>query len=229
MSPTTDTKAVSAMQKEIEAQPDERAAFDVEESNVTPEEQHQYDTVVCKAMEILYDDNRIQMVLEKLKGGAQNISKEIGHTAAMVLTSLEQTVAQDDQEISEEILFNAGGEIVSQLVDIAVAAGIVSKEQEQDVAEAAFYEGLRLYGQNMGRDGRLGDDKAAAAREQMRQAGIEQDATQATGIRQGGPDARPGGTTAPPVAEQTAPAGPQAGPPPGAAPGPGIVNQAMGA
>jgi hypothetical protein len=218
MSPTPDTKAAAAKTKEIEAQPDERAAFDSEESNVTPEEQHQYDTVVYKAMEMLYSDERMPALLEKLKAGAKNISKEIGHTAAMVLTSLEQTVAQNDQEIPEEILFNAGGEIVSQIVDIAVAAKIVSPEQEQDVAEAAFYEGLRIYGQNMGRDGKITDERALAAKEQMRQAGIEQDSS---GVPGHGPEAAP-------APEQSAAASAAPGAPP-APPVPGIVNQVAGA
>jgi hypothetical protein len=219
MSPTPAQPGAATTAKDIEALPDQRAAFDGEEPNVTPEEQHQYDTVVYKAMEMLYSDDNIPIIMEKLKGGAKNISAEIGHSAAMVLTSIEQTVAQNDQQIPEDNLFNAGQEIVSQIVDIAVAAKVVSEEQSQDVAEAAFYEGLRIYGQNMGRDGKLGEDKSAEARDLMRQAGIEQDPTKIPGKQPAaGGEPQQGQPPGPPGPPQAQPATPPVG----------IINQAAG-
>jgi antitoxin component of RelBE/YafQ-DinJ toxin-antitoxin module len=221
-----ENKNVAAQAKQIESSPDERAAFDGEEPNVTPEEQQQYDTIVYKAMEMLYSDDRIVPMLEKLKAGANNISKEIGHTAAMVMTSLVQTVAQSDQEIPEEILYNAGQEVVSQIVDIATAAGIVSEEQSQDVAEAALYEGLRIWGQNMGRDGQITDARAIEAKQSLTQAGIEQDISKIPGRGQAEQPPPAGPSGQPP----TQPGPPQAGPPQARPPQMGgIVNQAAGA
>lgn len=206
--------------KEIESLDDPRAAFDGEEPNVTPEEQQLYDAVVYKAMQFMYAEDMIVPLLEKLKGGAQNISKEIGHTAAMIMTSIVQTFDDDGQEIEGEILFNAGGEVVSQLVDIAVAGKIVAPEQEQDVAEAALYEGLRIWGQNMGRDGKITDEMAMDAKEQLRRADIQQGAL--PGREYGAPEAQPAAGAALEKA-----AGPQPAPTP--MPQQGIVNQAAGA
>lgn len=193
--------------------------MDEEESNVTPEEQKQYDTVVGKAMELLYDEERLGYLVDKLKGGAKNISKEIGHSAAMTLSTIDQTVKEQGQQIPEEILFNAGEEIVSQIVDIAVAAGIVSPEQEQDVAEAALYEGLRVWGQNMGRDGKITPERSSEAQEALSMAQIQQDATKASALKQG-----PGAQEQTPpgqAAQQSGPPAPQAAPAQG-----GIINQA---
>lgn len=193
---------------------DEREQFEEEEANVTPEEQEQYDTVVGKAMELLYDEDRIKLLVDKLKAGAQNISKEIGHSAAMTLSTIDQTVIEQGQEIPEDILFNAGAEIVSQIVDIAVAAGIVSEEQQQDVAEAALYEGLRIWGQQMGNAGKFTPERTAQAQESLRIAQIEQDPTKVAGRAQEQ-------AATPQAAPKSGPPAPQAAPARG-----GIINQA---
>jgi hypothetical protein len=186
-----------------------------EEPNVSPEEQKMYDSVVTMGMELLYAEDRMPSLVEKLKAGSDNISGEIGHSAAMTLTTINRTVDKQDRQIPEEVLYAAGQEIVSQLVDIAVAAGLVKQEDENKVAEAALYEGLRVWGQNMGRDGQINDDTQRAAQEQMKAAGIEQDTSKIRGRENVETQGQPAPQTAAPAA------------PPGA-PGPGLVNQAMG-
>jgi len=192
---------------------DGRTEADDEEPNVTPEEQKQYDTVVGKAMELLYADERLPVLVKKLRDGADNISAEIGHSAAMTLTTIARTVENQGQEIPEEILYSAGQEIVSQVTDIAEAAGIISPEQSQAVAEAALYEGLRLWGEMMTRDGKLTDERQMEAQDALKQAGIEQKAPAGK--------QPPAGAGQPP---QAGPRQPQQPPPAG-----GIVNQAAGA
>lgn len=184
--------------------------------NVSPEEQKMYDTVVVMAMDLLYKEERLPSLVEKLRGGSDNISAEIGHSAAMTLTTINRTVEKQDREIPEEVLYAAGQEVVSQLVDIAIAAGLVKQEDEDKVAEASLYEGLRVWGQNMGRDGQIDDARQKAAQEQLQAAGIEQDTSKIRGRERVETQGQPAPQTATPAA------------PPGA-PGPGIVNQAMGA
>jgi len=198
--------------------------LDEEPANVTPEEQKMYDTVVVKAMQLLYDPQRLPVILDKLKANTDNISGEIGHSAAMTMMTIYRTVQNSDQEIPEDVLYAAGQEIVSQIVDIAEAAGLVHENGAEKVAEAALYEGLRIWGQSMGQHGDITDAKQQEAAGLLHQAGIQQDTAgphAAAGLSQG--DQSQG---QPPQDPNAAP--PQGAQPPGP-PQQGIVNQAMGA
>jgi hypothetical protein len=192
--------------------------LDEEPANVSPDEQKMYDTVVVKAMQLLYDPKRMPVLVDKLKANTDNISGEIGHSAAMTMLTIYRTVQNNDQEIPEDVLYAAGQEIVSQITDIAEAAGLVDPKGSEKVAEAALYEGLRIWGQSMGQHGEITGDKQTEAASLLSQAGIEQDTSNLPGH---GP-AQPDQSQQDPNAAQ---------PPQGAAPppGPGIVNQAMGA
>lgn len=199
-------------------------AMEEEQPNVTPQEQKQYDTVVTKAMELLYADDRLPTLLDKLQKNTDNITSEIGHSAAMTLMTISKTVENQGQEIPEEILFSAGAEIVSQVTDIAVAAKLVPEEGSEKIAEAALYEGLRVWGQQMGQSGKINDERQLEAKSLLDQAGIQQDLSRIPGH---GQQQQPAGPQA--GAPQGAPqAAPQAAPM-GAPMGGGIVNQAMGA
>ena len=62
------------------------AELEEEPPNVTPQEQKQYDVVVSKAMELIYAEDRLPTLVEKLRANSDNISGEIGHSAAMTPT-----------------------------------------------------------------------------------------------------------------------------------------------
>lgn len=190
-----------------------------EPPNVSPEEQKQYDTVVVKAMELLYAKDRLPVLVDKLKQGTDNISGAIGHSAAMTMLTIARTVQSQGQEIPEDVLYAAGQEIVGQVTDIAEAAGLVKSEVKQKVAEAALFEGLRVWGQQMGSTGQIDGNKQQEAAGLLQQAGIQQDTSNLPGH---GPAAAPG-VPGQPVADAA-----QGAQPPGP-PQQGIVNQAMGA
>ena len=205
--------------KDSESAGSSNSILDGEPPNVTPEEQKQYDTVVGKALELLYADDRLPTLVDKLKNGTDNISGAIGHTAAMTLLTISRTVESQGQQIPEDVLYAAGQEIVGQITDIAVAAKLVDPSGKEKVAEAALYEGLRVWGQQMGANGQIDGNKQQEAAGLLQQAGIPQDTSKLPGH---GPAAAPG-APGQPVAD-AAQAAQQSGPPQ-----PGIVNQAMGA
>jgi hypothetical protein len=150
--------------------PDEM--LDTEEPNVTPEEQKQYDAMVLLSMELLYKEDRLPVLVERLKAGADNISNAIGHVSAMTMLTVFRSAEQSGQTIADEILMNAAGEIVSQVTDIAEAAGIIKPEHAQAIAEAALYEHMREWGETWNREGRFTDEKKLEAQDELKAAGI---------------------------------------------------------
>jgi hypothetical protein len=183
--------------------------------NVTADEQRQYDTVVTLAMHMMFDPHGIQVLVQKLQAGKDNISGAIGHTAAMIMQSVRATVMQQGKEISDDVLYAAGQEVIGDLCDIAVGAKIMPNSMVQKVASAALFEGMRVWGATMANRGDITPDV-----QQQAQADLK-----AHGIKQAQPNAQPQGQAGQP-AQPAQPPGAGGALSPGAM---GIVNQAAGA
>jgi hypothetical protein len=142
-----------------------------EQPNVSPEEQKQYDEVVTAALSLVYDPQGFPTTVKKLVDMGDRPAFAIGHTAAMLLKSVNESVKKSGAEISDDILFAAAQEIVSDLTDIAVGAGVISKEQGDSIGEEAFYEGMKVWGQYMQDSGQITPEKQQEARNALKEAG----------------------------------------------------------
>jgi hypothetical protein len=176
-----------------------------EQPNVTPEEQKEYDSLFTAAIKSLYDENRIPMLLKKLGENRDNISTEIGHTAAMILSSLKGGIQEQEGDVSDDVLFEVGQDVVGELCHIAVAAKLMDESRVNDVASAALFEGMRVWGKHMQDSGAITDDISAQAAADLEERGV------------------PPAEQAPEEQQPMAPEG-QPMPPQG-----GLVNSAMGA
>ena len=178
-----------------------------DEPNVTPEEQKEYDSLFTLAIHTLYEENKIPMILKKLGENRDNISTEIGHTAAMVMSSLKGGIQEKGGDVSDDVLFEVGQDVIGELCNIAVAAKLMDESRVNDVANAALFEGMRVWGKQMQDSGALTDDISAQAAQDLEEQGV------------------------PPAQEQMSPDGQQPMAPQGQMMPPqgGVVNSAMGA
>lgn len=144
-----------------------------DESNVTPQEQRQYDLVMQQARGILFgkgdDDSGFRIVLDKLGQGRKQIGETIGHTAAMVLLSVQKGIAKKGRQVPPEILFHAGDEVIDDLIEIAEAAKLMDAKDTERVKKEAMFEALRIAGQTEIDEGRVTPEKQAAAKAEMQQ------------------------------------------------------------
>ncbi len=175
--------------------------------NVTPAEQQQYDIVVTAGLNLIFGKQSFPEVVAKLVGQKDNIAVVLGHTAAMILMSVNGGVKKQGKMIPADVMYGAGQEIVSSLCDLAVHLNLMTQAQFQKVYQAALFEGLRVWGQNMGQTGGITPGLQAQSQQDLAQAGVKQKAP------------APGAAPAQPAA---------ATPPAAAAPaGPGVVNQGL--
>jgi hypothetical protein len=111
----------------------------------TPEQQQQYDAVMLAARGIIYSDQGAPMVLQKLAGGRDNLGETIGHTAAMILSSVKGGIENKGRQVPNEILFHADQELVADLVEIADASNMLDGADKKKVSNEAFLNSAKTF------------------------------------------------------------------------------------
>jgi hypothetical protein len=180
------------------------ASSSEEQPNVSPEEQKTYDATMTAALNLIYSKEGFPTTIRKLADFKDDIPKGVGHTAAMVLISVLQSVEDKGKTIPDDILFAAGQEIVSDLLRICEGSNLIDVGTAESLAEKSFYEGMKVFGQWMNDQGRITPDVKDQAKQALQEKGVQ-----------------------PPQQPAAAPTSNQ--PPQGAPPAGGIVNQAVGA
>jgi hypothetical protein len=180
--------------------------------NVTPQEQQQYDTVVTACLQLIFGKGTFPEVVNRLVTGQNSIALTIGHMSAMIMQSVNGGVLKAGRQIPANVMFGAGQELVSAVVDLAVHLNLMKQADFQKVYQASLFEGMRVWGLAMGHNGSITP--------QLQQE--SQQALQAMKIKQGAPaapSATAAGSAAPSASPDTAAA--QTAPPTG------VVNQAL--
>lgn len=131
--------------------------------NVTPEEQAQYDKFVDNGLEIIYpaetEGQPSPAILEGLSGqinpqiaemmsGAEppisnNPIDNLASTAVSVVLMLEASAAQSNAQISDDVIFHGGREILEECGNVSDAAGIHDYSEQE--LESSFYRALDIY------------------------------------------------------------------------------------
>jgi hypothetical protein len=125
------------------------------EANVSPEEQAIYETVVIAAQAMIYGKGTRDAIVQKLKLEANRPEVGIGHTAAMIAMSIRGGAQKEGKDIPDDVLFAAGQEIVADLVEVAIAAGIVKEADKEEVFKKSVFEGLRTFGESEKMQGQI--------------------------------------------------------------------------
>lgn len=129
-----------------------------ESTNVSPEEQAQYDQFVNKAFQVIYDQRALPKVLGML-GGHGDPKEGLARTAAAVVVRVEDAAAKAGTKVEPAVLYQGGIEILNDLANLADQAGV--HKFTDDEIEGAVFRALDLY-----REARKGElDKGAIDQE----------------------------------------------------------------
>lgn len=138
-----------------------------ENPNVSEEEQQQYNMFIENAAAILYteDGKPQEQVLARMATGNKPIDT-MAQTLVWLVMLVEQDARRNGMEISDDVIFHAGSEILSLLVELSEAAGL--HEWKEAEIQGAWYQALDMYREaNSDEGGRIDQEEAAAAFEAL--------------------------------------------------------------
>lgn len=118
------------------------------ESNVSPEEQQQYDETVSNAMRLLYGNEgganspAMKATLQSLAAGDDRV-EALALTTVTVMKRVVDSAAQAGAKIPGDVLIHAGAEVLEDLAGVAGKAKI--HEFTEDELERAGYRAMDLF------------------------------------------------------------------------------------
>lgn len=127
-----------------------------EAGNVSPEEQAEYEQFVTNGMQLMYNEELMPQLLERIEG-AGNPVEGLANAAAMVVMRLEDSAEGQERAISEDVKFHGGTELLEQMAELAQEAGI--HEYSEEEVESAFYLALDIYRSTRQEQGKLSMDE----------------------------------------------------------------------
>ncbi|MBP2230835.1 hypothetical protein J2847_004144 [Azospirillum agricola] len=113
-----------------------------DQPNVTPEEQAQYDQFIDRAFRLIYDQKSFPTILKRLTATPDPV-EGLAAVVVMVVTRLRDSAKQQGVEISPDVLYHGGAELLEDVADTAAKAGIYQYTPEE--MEKALYRALDLY------------------------------------------------------------------------------------
>jgi hypothetical protein len=131
-----------------------------EASNVSPEEQAEYDRFMDRAFRLIYDAKVFPGLLERLRATPDPV-EGLASVTVMVVTRLQDSARQQGVAISPDVLYHGGLEIMEDLAATAEKARVHAYTDKE--MEAALYQALDLYRQTESASG--GIDQQAAAQD----------------------------------------------------------------
>lgn len=113
-----------------------------EQPNVSPEEQAQYDRFIDMAFRLIYDQKSFPSILKRLTATPDPV-EGLAAVVVMVVSRLKDSAKQQGLELSNDVLFHGGTELLEDLADTAAKAGIHQYTAQE--MEKALYRALDLY------------------------------------------------------------------------------------
>ncbi|CAO3403520.1 hypothetical protein [Azospirillum palustre] len=126
-----------------------------EQPNVSPEEQAEYDRFIDQAFRLVYDEKSFPAILKRLTATPDPV-EGLAAVVVMVVSRLKDSAQQQGVEISPDVLFHGGSELLEDIADTAAKAGIHQYTDQE--LEKALYRALDLY---RAMDQRAGGDRQA--------------------------------------------------------------------
>lgn len=111
------------------------------------DKQTSYDLFMVNVREMLYSDAGFDGAVSQIKSAEQGPVKGIAYTAAMIIKSIKGGFEQKGKKVEADVLKTAFMEVIADLVEIAIATGIVEEGQKKQVATEALREGANIYKQ----------------------------------------------------------------------------------
>lgn len=129
---------------------------ELDEEAVSEEEQSQYEQFVVIAMQFIHGQEGRDAVIDHLNDNQVSIPEAVGRTAAFIVQRVSESAKAQEAELSPDVVFHAGQEIVEELFEVGAAAGIFEIElpeegqepspEVQEMMEQAFAIGAHEYG-----------------------------------------------------------------------------------
>lgn len=133
------------------------------EEAVSPEEQEQYEQFVVRALQFIHGPETRDAIIDHLNQTDISVPEAVGRTAAFVAQRIVETAKAAGAELSPDVVFHAGTEVVEELFEVGSRAGVLPVEwpetasdqeevelppETQEMVEQAFAIGAHEYGKN---------------------------------------------------------------------------------
>ncbi len=138
-----------------------------EETNVTPEEQAQYDEFVDKGYQLLYGKTTFQQMVQRATAGGDPI-EGLASVVVLVVRRLEETASGAGKKISPDVMFHGGTELLEDFADTLSKAGMHDYTAEE--IEGALYRAMDIYREQTGQAGGEVKPEVAADWQALQQA-----------------------------------------------------------
>lgn len=134
--------------------PAEQTADSGDETAVSPEEQDQYDQIVAKVGQFLWNNKQGQKkVISQLNQSGREFYENVGQAAYQMVKAETNKAKNAGVNVSADAAFHAAADsVVPWLFELAEAAKIVkfgAPEQEEQQKQMALMEAVRLHGEEM--------------------------------------------------------------------------------
>jgi len=143
-----------------------------EGSNVTPEEQQEYNSFVSNGMKVLYDPKALPQIIESIRNddgeSDGNPVEGLANALVMLVMRVEDSALEQGQKISGDVLLHGGTELLEQMADLAQQAGVHDFDESE--IETALYLALDTYRVTRQQQGKLPEDELKADMQQLVQA-----------------------------------------------------------
>lgn len=144
----------------------------------SPEEQEEHERVVGRAMELIYSDGMFEQVVTMLEGGAGQ-DPDTGATAdgdpvkglavatEMIVSRVADLAARDNVQITPDVLYHAGADILEELAEVSRRGRIKDYSQDPDALESAWFQALDMFRERLAGVGELDEEGAKADLERL--------------------------------------------------------------
>lgn len=144
---------------------DDGMPFQLDDQEVSPEEQAQYDQFVTRAMVMIHHQESRDRVLKALNNPNMTVHESVGRTTAMITKMVENMAAAAKVKLSPDVMFHGAQEIVGDLMEVGRAAGVFKLDDAAAAAETekAFLSAVKMYGEalSQGKNAPVGEARKA--------------------------------------------------------------------
>lgn len=154
-----------------EPMPDDEMAEGEEEGEpASAQEQAQYDEIMGAFMGMIHSPKTRDQIVSRIKAGKDNPGAAIGEMALPMYESVEAQITKAQGQIEDSVRQETMQDLVMELVEVAVAAGIVPDDEERvgATASAALDVFASAYGKSLRDRGVINPDVAARQLEELK-------------------------------------------------------------
>lgn len=127
----------------ISQQQEQDEGFDVEQGNASEDEQATYTELVHRAQAYINEGGADSPVMKRLMEG--DPVKAVGGAVAITLQKAKMELEQTGAQVTEEMLRDAGIELIDDLVGRLLIMKRISQDQVEAVQQAAITEALTVW------------------------------------------------------------------------------------